>query len=107
MIESKPPKNLWTKAHITAMYMTNGSSTNALPNVTPYEIWFRERLDISNLRIVGCRVVTHVPKPTRQELDDTGRSMIMHSYVINDYRLYDPQAPIGFRWCRAGSGGTD
>lgn len=63
------PKEYWSEAVYTAAYLINRSPTSTLQNVTPAELWYQRKPDVSNLKIFGCSVYFHVPKQLRLKLD--------------------------------------
>ena len=48
------PLHFWAEAASTAVYLHNRSPTSSLQNKTPYECWYNEKPDVSNLRVFGC-----------------------------------------------------
>lgn len=86
--DAKLPKHLWGEAVLTAVYLTNRSTTKALPNATPYEMWHGRKPELSKLRIFGSPAVMHIPKEKRQKLDQTGTPAVLVGYGMNGYRLW-------------------
>jgi len=58
LADSNLPKSLWNEAVLMAAYLINRSPTSVLKDVTPAELWFDEKPNVSNLRIFGA--VAHV-----------------------------------------------
>ena len=56
------PMHLWEEATRTPVYVKNRTPHKRLDNKTPEEAFFGEKPEVSNLRIFGCPVYTHVPK---------------------------------------------
>lgn len=44
------PKEYWSEAVYTAAYLINRSPTSTLQNVTPAELWYQRKPDVSNLK---------------------------------------------------------
>ena len=88
LAEANLPKSMWGDAIMTAVYLTNRSPTAAVPGITPFELWYGHKPDLSRLRVFGAPAVVHVPKERRQKLDSTGISAILIGYDINGYRLW-------------------
>ena len=42
---------------------------SGLQNKTPFEIWFKKKLDLNNLRIFGSLAMVHIPKANRVKWD--------------------------------------
>ena len=69
-------------------------------NVTPIiqadyktlkELWSREKLDISHLRVFGCQAWVHILKKRRYKLEPKSREMIIVSYKPGSkgYQFWD------------------
>ena len=69
------PLFLWAEAVSTAVYVHNRSPTSALDNKTPYECWYGEKPDVSNLRVFGCVAYYHVPAGQRKKLDPKAKKV--------------------------------
>lgn len=89
LVESNLPLHFWGEAVRTATYLTNRSQTNAVKNKTPYEMWHRQKPDLSKLKIFGCRAYALIPKEKRKKFDDKSFECIMLGYAENGYRLWD------------------
>ena len=59
---AKVPLKFWAEAVNTAVYLHNRSPTSALKDKTPFECWFGEKPDVSNLRVFGCMCFVHTPE---------------------------------------------
>lgn len=92
LFDAKLDKKFWAEAVNTAVYLRNRSTISGLENRTPFEVWFGKKPDISNLRIFGSKVMTHIPKENRLKWDKKSRKMILVGYseTSKGYRLYDP-----------------
>ena len=91
LADSKLPHRFWAEALSTMVYLRNLSPTKALDGVTPHEAWSNSKPSVSHLRIFGCIVYAHVPKPDRRKLDTKTRKCILLGYGSDQkgYRLYD------------------
>ena len=49
------PLKFWAESVSTACYVRNRSPTIFLKNVIPYEHWHGKKLDVSNLKVLGCK----------------------------------------------------
>ena len=85
------PLNLWAEAASTFVYVHNRSPTVALDNQTPYECWFNEKPDVSNLRVFGSVCYYHVPSSQRKKLDPKSKKAIFVGYPADTkgYKVYD------------------
>jgi transposase InsO family protein len=69
LIESQLPLSLWAEAVNYAVYTKNRSPTAAINGKTPYEVFWGEKPDISNLRVFGSQCYVHNNSPTRRKFD--------------------------------------
>ncbi|XP_018400321.1 PREDICTED: uncharacterized protein LOC108777839 [Cyphomyrmex costatus] len=75
--DSKLDKRFWDEAVLTAIYLRNRCPTRALRGVTSQEAWSGKRVDISHLKVFGCKVYVHIPKELRTKLDSKSKEHIM------------------------------
>ena len=60
----------WGYAVCTAAYLRNRTTTRGLKEkITPHEMVYGRKPDLSNIRIFGCKVYTHDDTPGRGKLD--------------------------------------
>lgn len=85
----------WGEAVSTAIYLKNRSPTAALKNALPEEIWSKSRVDLSNLKVFGCKAYALIPDVHRNKLNLKSKPYIMVGYCEHSkgYRLADPQQP--------------
>ena len=89
------PKTLWDLLGEAVCYTKNRTLTysGSTPGITPYEAGNKAIPDISNLRALGCRAYTHVPKTTqRHKLDDRSWKGIHVGYGGNNqWKIFNPR----------------
>ena len=92
LYHAKMPLHFWAEAINTAAYKRNRCPTTALKGCTPYEVWFKRKPNISNLKVFGCNAYVHIPKEKRQKLDAKSSKCIFIGYADQrkGYRMYDP-----------------
>lgn len=90
LADSNLPKSLWNEAILMAAYLINRSPTSVLKNVTPAELWFDEKPNVSNLRIFGAMAHVYYPKQFRNKMDSKSKRCYMVGYADRAYRLWDP-----------------
>lgn len=83
-------KKFWPEALMNAVYVTNRSPTVALERKTPFEAWFREKPNLSNLRIFGCRAYVVDAKGHIKKLEDRSHLCEFLGYGDSGWRLWDP-----------------
>jgi hypothetical protein len=95
LLDAELDKKYWAEAARAAIYLKNRSPTKALKQVTPEEAWTGEKVDISHLRIIGCRATMHIPKQETTKLDSKSKMMIFVGYseATKGYRLADLEKP--------------
>lgn len=94
LFDGKLDKRFWAEAVNSAVYLRNRSVSSSLGNKTPYELWTGKIPNISHLRIIGSKVMVHIPKVKRTKWDKKAKEMILVGYsnTTKGYRLYDPEA---------------
>ena len=88
---AKVPLKSWAEAVNTAVYLRNRSPTGVLKDKTPFECWFGEKPDVSNLRVLGSICFVHTPDNLREKLDPKSTKAIFVGYPLGTkgYKLYD------------------
>lgn len=70
-------------------YLINRSVGARSGNKTPEEIWSDKKVDLSDLKIFGTKVMVHVPKQKRKKLDFKSKQLIFVGYDGAGYRCID------------------
>lgn len=88
-------KAFWAEAVQTAVYLKNRAPTRAVMEFTPEEKWSGNKMDLSHLRIFGCKAYTYIPSELRKKLDYKSKKLILLGYCEESkgYRLVDPNEP--------------
>lgn len=86
--ESGVPKEFWGEAIRTVNYIMNRGTSASLNGVTPAEIWYHKKPDVSNLRVFGCLGYSHILKEFRNKFDSKTEKCIMMGYSPTGYRLW-------------------
>ena len=63
------PMYLWAEASRTTVYVQNRISHSTIGNKNPEEMFIKEKLEVSHLKIFGCSVYIHIPNEKRSKLD--------------------------------------
>jgi hypothetical protein len=79
----------WGEAVNTAVYIENQCPTKTLDSKTPQEAWSGKKLDVSHLRIFGCKAFAHVPDEKRTKLESKSMPCVFLGYYqgTKAYRL--------------------
>ena len=80
MFHAGMPKQFWAEAIHTATYVHNRSPTSSLKEVTPFERFFGQKPDVSNLRVFGCIAFKHIPDAKRRKLDNKSCKCVFVGY---------------------------
>lgn len=83
------PKDLWAEAVSCAVYLLNRSSSSQTTDMTPYELWFKQKPNLEHIRIFGSVGYVHIPKEKRKKLDQKSSKMMLVGYEQENYRMYD------------------
>jgi len=63
LVTAQLPMTYWGEAALTATYLQNLTSTNTLPSgVTPFEVFFGRKPDVSHLWVWGTQCFAMVPE---------------------------------------------
>jgi len=63
LVTAQLPMTYWGEAALTAAYLQNLTSTRTLPTgITPFEVFFGRKPDVSHLRVWGTRCFAMVPE---------------------------------------------
>ena len=68
LIESGLPLFLWAEAVNYITYTKNRHSTHALHKTTPFEVRYKKKPNVMNLRPFGCKAYVYDTSPTRKKL---------------------------------------
>lgn len=87
-------KNLWAEAVNTAVYVINRTGKSPKQETTPYELWYKIKFDISQLKFFGSHVSVHIPTQKRKKWDPKSVEGIFVCYDENTkgFRIYLPQS---------------
>lgn len=93
-LEKDLRNRLWSEAIRTAAYLRNRVPNRGRTDVTPYELWFKKKPEVSHLRIFGSKAFVHIPDHQRRKLDPKSKKCIFVGYDWDTnkiYRIYDPE----------------
>ncbi|WIA17281.1 hypothetical protein OEZ85_014150 [Tetradesmus obliquus] len=86
LIEASLPKNLWAEAVNTANELYLLAPAAGL-TCTPYEAFFKQKPDISHLRVFGSKVYSVTPPSKRKKLDPKATLGTLVGYAPKGYRI--------------------
>lgn len=82
LADSGLPKTLWAEALATAIHVRNRSPVTG-KNLTPWELFFGEKPNVSHLRTFGARAWALTPKALRNKLDPVSKPGRLVGYPTN------------------------
>ena len=71
------PMYLWEEATRTTIYVF---PIVPFRNKTLEEMFYREKPEVSNLKVFGCTFYIHIPKEKRSKLDPSGKKGLFIGY---------------------------
>lgn len=74
-------KKYWGEAISTAAYLKNRSLTKVVYGRTPEEAWTGKKVDLSHLRVFGCKAFALTPRVKRKKLDPKSKEYIFVRYA--------------------------
>ena len=94
--DSGLPKSLWAEAFSTATYVHNRTPTTALGGLTPYEVLYETRPNISDLRAFGAPCAIVQPAVKLKKLDDRTNMCFFlgYKYGGGGYRVWRPEMKV-------------
>jgi len=86
--DAKLPNSLWAEVVTTAIFICNRSPVCG-DFKTPKELFYGDKIDVSNMKTFGARAYFHIPKAQRQKLDPVSIKGIMVGYAADSkaYRI--------------------
>ena len=87
------PKQFWTEATHTTIFLQNRLPTRAVKDQTPFEAWYGYKPSLHFLKIFGYFCFTHVSQVKRDKLDKRALTGIFIGYnsIIKAYKVFHPQ----------------
>jgi len=92
--ESGLSKRYWVECLAALIHVLNRCPTSSLPeDITPFEIWYKQKPDIDHLRVWGCVAYVHVQKDKRSSLGSHMEKCIFIGYPegFKGWKFYNPQ----------------
>jgi hypothetical protein len=88
------PSKLCAEALNYVAYIHNRSPHRFVEDMTPFETWKSDKLDVTHFRIFGSRAWAHIPSEKRKALDPQSTPCIFVGYPddVKGYKLIDPFA---------------
>lgn len=94
---AKLPKKFWAEAVATSAYLKNRLPTRSVKSdITPFELWYGRKPDLSHVRVYGCIAYALKPDVQRRKMDDKAVRLRFVGYdqTCKGYRLMDENGKI-------------
>src|SRR6266540_881781 len=92
LYEAQLPPSLWGEALATQIHIWNRLPTSSLKGMTPYEAWFKQKPDVSHLRVWGCLAYVFIQKDKRRSLQPHMEKCVFMGYPsgYKGWKFYNP-----------------
>ncbi|GBL82879.1 Retrovirus-related Pol polyprotein from transposon TNT 1-94 [Araneus ventricosus] len=90
LYDSKLPKSCWGYAIQAAAFLHNRIPCTSINDLTPYELKYSTKPDLSKIRIFGCDAYVEVADTQRRKLDPKSKKRVFIGYSSMGYRVMDP-----------------
>ncbi|KAF2890883.1 hypothetical protein ILUMI_15290 [Ignelater luminosus] len=98
--EAKIHQRFWPEIIKAAAYLKNRTLTNTIEQKTPYEIFFKQKPSVKNLRMYGSKVFVRIPEEKRRsKWDKKAEIGILLGYTDTGYRVLMNNRVIIARHC--------
>ena len=92
LYEARLPPSFLGEAVDAYVTVQNKCPTNSLAGKTPFELWYKRKPDLSNLRVWGCSAYVHVQKDKRTGIGSHMEKCIFIGYPdgYKAWKFYNP-----------------
>jgi len=98
--EAKVERKFWPEVIKTAAYLKNRTLTNTIESKTPYEIFFKRKPSVKNLKLYGSKVFVRILEERRRsKWDKKAEVGILLGYTDTGYRVLINNRVIMARYC--------
>ena len=73
-------KEFWDKLEVRCIL---NRVSNKKSSITPYELWYRRKLNLKHLRVWGCRDIVKIPKSKKRKLGERDVECVFLGYTQN------------------------
>ncbi len=77
------PPNTWDYFNETAAYIAQRRPCRAQPNMTPYEVWYGKKPDMSHMREIGCKAFVLIQNKHNPKIYDKSLECVLIGYASN------------------------
>ena len=85
-------KSYWAKAANMTVYLMNRCTMSRVHNITPHEMFYGKKPNLSHIRIFGSIAFIHIPNQKQQNLDPKSETCILVGYLLEQkgYKCFNP-----------------
>ena len=85
------PIKFWEECVLTSAYLINRTPTRILNGLTPYEVLYREKPCLEDIKVFGSLCYAHNKDKPRDKFNERGKKCIFVGYPKgkHGWRLYD------------------
>lgn len=88
LAEAKVGRRYWPEVIKTAAYLKNRTLTNTIEKKTPYEIFFKIKPSLENLKLYGSPIFVRIPEEKRKSKWDKKAELgVLLGYSEVEYRV--------------------
>lgn len=87
IFDARLPTSYWGYAVQTAAYLKHRTPSECTQRLSPYELLYKQKPDLKNLKVFGCTAYAFVPKSQRRKMDKCSTKSIFVGYSNMGYRL--------------------
>lgn len=91
LLAKKLPTRLWAETVNTSVYILNRCISSQTREITSFELWYKEKPNLSHVQKFGSNVFAHVSKKHRKKWDSKSNKLILAGYQGKSIncRLFD------------------
>jgi hypothetical protein len=90
LFQNNVPKEFWSDAVLTAIYLINRLPSTKLDYKSPLEIFYQEKININHLKVFGCICFVHKNKQDKLDYTSIKTIFLGYSSQKKGYKYYDP-----------------
>ena len=92
LAESGLPNSFWGHCLTSMVHVWNRLPTAPLPHTTPFEAFYKQKPDVSHLRVWGCTAYVHIKRDKRNSLEPHVEKCVFIGYPTGykGWMFYNP-----------------
>jgi hypothetical protein len=92
LLELGLPKTFWAECLAALVYVLNRCPMSAVSGATPFEVWYKVKPKVDNLRVWGCIAYVHVQKDKRPHFASHMEKCVFIGYPegVKGWKFWNP-----------------